>query len=341
MARPPFTNDDDVLGPASLYDASEPEEDPWFAEEDLVEDDIPRLDRAYLTKPMFDSRDWVDAQHQLSVDLAAAAHVYGRLVERLSLLPQGMIHRIALQEVSELGWWTGGRIPLERLCLYVARRIGPDEDAQQLGSASWAYRRLVSQGRPHDGSWDTRLSAFLGLRGDKIASICDVMEATEPMHPFTEAAILMHAWRVVGEGRAAVDMEAAVLAAKHAALDGPFAPLALAGGTALRGQGTPAAKLGAFYRGIEQAALAALLLIKRVGDWELRGQQALSEKIGRTPSALIKLFTEWPTITAPLAEEQLNANRATIQRNFELLASHGLIREITGQDRYRVWTASI
>lgn len=341
MARSPITEDDDLYGPASIYDAAEPEEDVWFAEDAILDDEVGQSRRVDTTRSLFDSRDWVKAQQDLSVDLAAAAHAYGRLVERLSLLPDGMMHRLALQEVSELGWWTGGRIPVERLCLYVARRIGPDDDAQQLAGASWAYRRLVSQMRPHDASWDTGLSTFLGLRGDKISSLSDVMEATEPMHPFTEAAILMHAWRVVGEGRAAVDMEAAVLAAKHAALDGPFAPLAMAGGTALRGQGTPSAKLGAFFRGIEQAALAALLLIKRVGDWEARSQNVLADKIGRTPAALIKLFTEWPTITAPLAEERLDANRATIQRNFELLASHGLIREITGQDRYRVWTAKI
>ena len=34
------------------------------------------------------------------------------------------------------------------------------------------------------------------------------------------------------------------------------------------------------------------------------------------------------------------ASRAAVQRNLDLLAQRGLIREITGQGRYMVWTAT-
>jgi Fe2+ or Zn2+ uptake regulation protein len=42
-----------------------------------------------------------------------------------------------------------------------------------------------------------------------------------------------------------------------------------------------------------------------------------------------------------MAEAQTGASRATVQRNLDLMRHKGLIREITGQGRYRVWTAKI
>lgn len=39
-------------------------------------------------------------------------------------------------------------------------------------------------------------------------------------------------------------------------------------------------------------------------------------------------------------EVETGVSRAAAQRNFERLVERGLLREITGQGRYRVWTAA-
>jgi len=39
-----------------------------------------------------------------------------------------------------------------------------------------------------------------------------------------------------------------------------------------------------------------------------------------------------------MAEVQISASRAAIRRNLAWMTDKGLIREITGQGRYRFWT---
>jgi DNA-binding IclR family transcriptional regulator len=46
----------------------------------------------------------------------------------------------------------------------------------------------------------------------------------------------------------------------------------------------------------------------------------------------------WPLVIAPLADGQTGASRAAVQRNLNLLTTRGLLREVTGQGRYRMWT---
>ena len=83
------------------------------------------------------------------------------------------------------------------------------------------------------------------------------------------------------------------------------------------------------------------MLLGRVADWEQKALAALADRSGRTPAQLIAVFARWPMVSAPVAEAQTGASRAAVQRNLEMMADRGLIREITGQGRYRVWTAAL
>lgn len=330
---------EDIAPPPSLYDAAE-EAEPWFLPPDEPVDDLPPLPRSERGR-MFDPADWLAAQGALSGDLAAAVLVQGRLAERMARAGEGVRLRLALEEVAELGWWTGARFGMERLALYVALRVGAGEDGLALGQAAWAVRRLTAGAEPGAGGWRAGLAAFLGFEGEAIESLTEVMAGTEILHPLTRAALLLYAWRVAGENRAARDLEAAVLAARHGTLGAPFLPLALAGGMAFRGQGSVEARLAAFYRGAEQAGLAALLLLDRVESWRRRTEDTLSDLSGKTPVALVEVFAHWPMVSAPMAEEHTQASRAAVQRNLDLMVHRGVIREITGQGRYRVWTAQL
>jgi len=335
MANRKNTDWEEALLPPSIYDGGEEGED-WSPSQD----DLPLLPRAERGR-IFDPGDWLAAQGVLSGDLAAVALVQGRLAERMARAGEGARLRLALEEVAELGWWTGARFGVERLALFVAMRVGAGEDGPALGQAAWAVRRLTGGAEPAAGGWMAGVSAFLGIGGEAVESLAEVMAGAEVLHPVTRAALLLHGWRVAGEARGARDLEAAVMAARHGAQGAPFLPLALAGGGALRGQGSAEARLAAFYRGAEQAGLAALLLLDRVETWRARAEAALADLSGRTPAALVAVLARWPMVSAPMAEAQTGASRAAVQRNLDLLAARGLVREITGQGRYRVWSAAI
>ena len=50
---------------------------------------------------------------------------------------------------------------------------------------------------------------------------------------------------------------------------------------------------------------------------------------GRTPLALRALQTEWPLVSAPMAEALTGASRAVVQRNLASMQARGLICELT------------
>ena len=70
-------------------------------------------------------------------------------------------------------------------------------------------------------------------------------------------------------------------------------------------------------------------------------QQALADLQGSTPLRLVGCLARWPMVTAPLAETETGASRAAVQRNLSMLLERGVIREVTGQGRYRVWSARV
>ncbi|WP_298849034.1 helix-turn-helix domain-containing protein [uncultured Ruegeria sp.] len=343
------------LGPASIYDGDPSEEDDlWFLppdEDDSSEDFFlpgPRPEQRLL----FDPRDWRAAQSELSAELADLALTFGALDERLRSGPEGWTHRLALMETSDLGWWTGDRISVDRLALWTGLRIGAThDDVQALFRAGWAVRRLSSGAAPAAGGWESGLTAFLdrlaqgsAAAPEAIVDLAEVMQNAEGLHPVTQSAIAFHAWRAVSQG-IGQDTEAAVIAARHAASMGRggalFMPLALSGPGALRGTGVPTEKLSAWISGAGQAALAGLLHLDRISAWDAKAKGATQDLSGRTPPRLIDALTAWPMVSAPLAEDLTKASRAAVQRNFDLFARRGLVREVTGQGRYRVWTAAL
>jgi hypothetical protein len=50
---------------------------------------------------------------------------------------------------------------------------------------------------------------------------------------------------------------------------------------------------------------------------------------------------DWPLVSAPMAEAQIDASRAAIQRNLNRTTDAAIIREVTGQGRYRFWAAAV
>ena len=56
---------------------------------------------------------------------------------------------------------------------------------------------------------------------------------------------------------------------------------------------------------------------------------------------MIAALATHPMLGAPQAEAETGASRAAVLRNLDLLEARGLVREVTGQGRFRVWTAKL
>lgn len=139
-------------------------------------------------------------------------------------------------------------------------------------------------------------------------------------------------------------MEAAVTAGRIAASEGKgavFAPLAMGGAGGLRAGGLPAERLVRWLDGMENACLTSMRHLDDIEAWAARAEAMMTPLSGKTQPALRHVLTEWPLVSAPMAEALTGASRAAVQRNLAWMEARGLIREVTGQGRFRMWRAAV
>lgn len=152
-----------------------------------------------------------------------------------------------------------------------------------------------------------------------------------------------HLWSLAGLGQTGDRMESAVTAGRIAASESRgavFAPLAIGGAGGLRAGGAPAERLVRWLEGMETACLTAMRYLDDIEDWSARAKSATVSLSGKTPPALCRALTEWPMVSAPMAEQLTGSSRAAVQRNLAWMEAQGLIREVTGQGRFRMWKAA-
>jgi hypothetical protein len=325
------------------------DEDVWFLPGPLETepDDLPPGPRAEPVETTLVS-DWMQAEAGLAARLARVAGRLGALDDRLRRGPTGWRHRLALIEAAELSWLNGDRITQDRLALWIALRLsGVQEDAAALARVGWAARRLTGGSGPA-----ANLAEFLGRHdpdnlaaaddrfADRAGSWLDLMDADHDLHPISRACMGYHLWNLAGLGQHGDRMEAAVTAARIAASEGSgavFAPLAMGGAEGLRAGGRPAMRLARWLDGMNSATLTAMRHLDDIAAWSARADTNMAQRSGRTPPALVAALTEWPLISAPMAETLTGSSRAAVQRNLAWMEAHGLIREVTGQGRFRMW----
>jgi hypothetical protein len=329
------------------------EDDLWFLPGPIEEepDDLP-------PGPGAESREtavldhWRKAEAGHAARLARVASRLGALDERLKRGPEGWRHRLALIEAADLSWFAGDRIGPDRLVLWISLRLsGLHDDTAALARIGWAVRRLMGEPGPEQD-----LSAFLDRRdtanladeaepfADRASGWVDFISQATDLHPITRACIGFHLWSLAGLGQHGDRMEAAVTAARIAASEGKgavFAPLAMGGAGGLRAGGLPADRLARWLDGMETACLTAMRHLDDTEAWSARAEAETSPLSGRTPLALSAVLAEWPFVSAPMAEALTGASRAAVQRNLAWMEARGLIREVTGQGRYRMWRAAV
>jgi len=118
-----------------------------------------------------------------------------------------------------------------------------------------------------------------------------------------------------------------------------FAPLAMRGAGGLRASGPPAERLERWLEGMETACLTAMRHLDDIQAWSARADNMMAPLSGKTPPALRAVLTEWPVVSAPMAETLTGASRAAVQRNLAWMETRDLIREVTGKGRFRMWRA--
>ena len=116
-----------------------------------------------------------------------------------------------------------------------------------------------------------------------------------------------------------------------------FAPLVMGGAGGLRVSGLPPNRLARWLDGMNSAILTAMRTLDDIETWTGRAETVMAHLSGRTPVALRKAFSQWPLVSSPMAEAVTGASRAAVQRNLAWMEESGLIREVTGQGRYRMW----
>ncbi|MBM1508119.1 helix-turn-helix domain-containing protein, partial [Sulfitobacter mediterraneus] len=175
---------------------------------------------------------------------------------------------------------------------------------------------------------------------DRAGGWLEVMTASTDLHPITRACMGFHLWSLAGLGQHGDQIESADTASRIAASDGSgaiFAPLAMGGAGGLRVSGSPAERLARWLDGMNSAILTAMRTLDDIEAWTGRAENVMAQLSGRTPVALRETFSQWPLVSAPMAEAVTGASRAAVQRNLTWLEASGLIREVTGQGRYRMW----
>ena len=347
--------DDPLADEEELEKASEDEL--WFLSSPMEEepDYLPPWPRAEPREnSVFD--DWRLAEAGNAARLARVAGRLGALDDRLKRGPEGWRHRIALIEAADFSWFVGDRIGPDRLALWISMRLsGVQDDTGALARVGWAVRRLTGGPGP-----EADLSAFLDRRdpenmvneaepfADRAGGWLDLMAQAAALHPITRACMGFHLWSHAGLGQQGDRMEAAVTASRIAASEGPnanggavFAPLATGGAGGLRAGGPPAERLTRWLEGMETACLAAMRHLDDIEAWSARAETEMSALSGKTPPALRAVLTDWPLVSAPMAEALIRASRAAVQRNLAWMEGRGLIREVTGQGRFRMWRAQV
>ena len=338
------------LGQPGPYDGAG-EEPPWFlADDEAAQDEPDPLARLFeggrrreRDLPFAEPGAWARTEGLLSRALADAAAALARLAARLEYL--GGAARVLPLELGELAWQSGARVGADQICLHLAgagRATMEEDRARQIAGLSWAARRLEA------GRFDPRdLGSFLG-EGEAARELTEAradwaerLAAADHLHPLTRAAFAFALWQGMGLSSSTRVIEPAVMASLLAAegqgRGATYVPLALGANRYLTAGGSPDDRLALWFQAAERGAKRALMELERAGTWAGKARAATTDLSGRGPAALIGLFEASPFVSTALAVKHGPNSRAATQANLNLSEARGLIREITGQGRFRLW----
>lgn len=346
---------DDPLGPSSIYDKAQPSEDLWFLPDpDAVlldrEMPLPRADRQALDDPT----EWFAAQGKHAAQLARAAMVVGQLDMLVAEMGQGAIQRLALREAEALTWAAGTPIALDEIgCDQLQARARTDLAGLQ--TARWAVRRLMGEGPLDD------LRGFLGLHrtaqneaqqdtafrltgqafDDAADGFHEARAQADGAHCIVRAAYERHLWRLTELSPEGAQIEGAVWAARRLASDCSVLSFVPMGQAARRLRGTGPDELGRYLSAVAQGAVGAKAELSRIRSWAQKAKAETAQIKGDTPARIIDALVAKPLCSTEMVEQKLGVSRDTAERVLRRLHEMGVVREITGAARFRLWAARL
>ena len=83
------------------------------------------------------------------------------------------------------------------------------------------------------------------------------------------------------------------------------------------------------------------MTLDALAAWQARATAATARLTGRTPRLLIAALVASPAVSAGMAARATGTSTAGARRNLGRLEAAGLVREITGQGRFRFWQAAL
>ena len=348
--------------PRSPYDPEPPaEEDLWFLP--ALDDDAGPPDMPWPVAPREASLEpdvWRAAEKECYRDLLVAVQAVTRFGERLRHFSKEVCERFALDTVSSILRGEGIWIGPEQIALYRTLRLASGEQAQDLTRANWAVRRLLAAANPREEG----LHGFLGRT--EVDAPKQVLGEERPLggeltllsenwargldglfdcHALTQSAFGFALWR-----REGITPYEELLEPTIAALTigtGEMAPiLPMAQGhrldrhTLKPGSAGAEARLKVFYEAVEAGALAATLELDRLATWQERTHGAIADLSGRTPPRLVKAMLKARVVSAEWLAAEIGCSPASARRNLKVFEDRGLVREVTGQERYKFWTVA-
>ena len=356
-----FADDDEGFVPPSIYDPPSPDdhmrslpegEEAWLPF-------LPTASRSALIEP--DA--WRAAQATWAADLARAAMAVGRLDMLVGVMGGGAITRLALIETEQLLWAAGTPVPADELTRdLIDARAGTDLTGLQ--QARWAVRRLQGQGHTQD------LRGFLALHrttptsaddsdgmppglatrlpgADFDAAAGEVLQALQDLadlHPIARGAFSRRAWDLADLSREGDRVEGAVWSARLMSADCaalPFVPLGGAARRLLNRGGSPAERLRDHCRAVLEGATAGHGFLHRLQKWSERARQMTVRIKGDNPARIIAVLLAHPQALTSTVEAAAGISRDTAERLLARMTELGLVREITGTRRFRIWSAAL
>lgn len=302
---------------------------------------------------------WAAAQAEAALPLAQAAMAVGRLDQQIAALPRdrraGAITRLALTEVEAMLWAQGTPLRREEIGRdLMEARASTDLDAMK--QARWAIRRLEGQTRLDD------LRSFLALHrpdsdhlppplhgrptgrdfDDSARDFLALADGFADLHPIARGCATGTAWRLAQLSAPEDLIEGAVWNARSMAAPCEalcFLPLGRHGRLTAQG-GTIADRLARHLDAVTQGASDARRDLSRLTLWAQQARQATAQIKGRNPARIIDALMVQPLMTTAMVEEQAGISRDTAERLLRRMQRDGLVREVTGTRRFRLWTAA-
>ncbi|MDS9469132.1 hypothetical protein RGQ15_16325 [Paracoccus sp. MBLB3053] len=309
--------------------------------------------------PILRLRDWLQAQDSHSGLLAQAAASLGRLDATLGGLGAearaGATRRLALIELESMLWAQGSPLRREEIGREVMdARAGTDLESMRL--ARWGLRRFEGQGLLDD------LRGFLGLHRSESAGLAEALAARpvgeafdaaaaeflstaagfSALEPIARAPVLRAAWRIADLSSPECLVEPGTWTARDMATGMEalkFVPLGRAGRSVWIDGGTPADRMRRQLEAVLQGTTEARRELLRIADWALRARQATATIKGDNSARIIEALAANPLMTTAMVETATGISRDTAERLLSRMHSMGLLREVTGARRFRLWTA--